>query len=193
MYIIKQLYSPDCPIVVELGCPASSTFPGYKTRMKRNNSEAAVYADSVKVQEGSSGEIDLYAELTAFEQLTPEEKASLAVHPEISTAEENPPEDDNDDSFETASESSINEQVLTLEQKSDIDTASTFETPIDEKGIDANQIQSDVSVKPNGPLESFEGNMFTGDLSRGVCLACGAESTTDDLFCLACGVFIEDF
>jgi len=174
--------------------------------MKRNNSEAAVDADSVEVQESSSVELDLYEELTAFEQLTPEEKASLAVHPEISTAEENPPEDESaqspkyvsdtdnqHDSFETVSESSIHEQVLTLEPKSDIDTASTFETPIDEKSIDANEIQSDVSLKPSGPLESFVGNMFTGDLSRGVCLACGAESTTDDLFCLACGVFIEDF
>jgi Double zinc ribbon len=34
--------------------------------------------------------------------------------------------------------------------------------------------------------------VFSGDLSLGVCLACGAESGADDLFCLVCGVFIDD-
>jgi hypothetical protein len=34
--------------------------------------------------------------------------------------------------------------------------------------------------------------VFAGDLSRGVCLACGAESAAEDLFCVNCGVFIDD-
>jgi hypothetical protein len=34
--------------------------------------------------------------------------------------------------------------------------------------------------------------VFAGDLSRGVCLACGAESAAEDLFCVSCGVFIDD-
>src|SRR5262245_28639951 len=103
MNIIKQLYSPDCPIVVELGCPASSIFPRKETRMKQNNSEAVVYADSVEVQESSTAEIDLYTELASFELLTPEEQASLAVHSAIST-EENPPEDESAESPEYGSD-----------------------------------------------------------------------------------------
>jgi hypothetical protein len=34
--------------------------------------------------------------------------------------------------------------------------------------------------------------VFAGDLSRGVCLACGAGSAAEDLFCVSCGVFIDD-
>lgn len=34
--------------------------------------------------------------------------------------------------------------------------------------------------------------VFAGDLTLGVCLACGAESGADDLFCVSCGVFIDD-
>jgi hypothetical protein len=48
-------------------------------------------------------------------------------------------------------------------------------------------------IGTSGPLETIDGDIeFTGDLSRGTCISCGAESSTDDLFCLACGVFIED-
>jgi predicted amidophosphoribosyltransferase len=34
--------------------------------------------------------------------------------------------------------------------------------------------------------------IFAGDLSLGVCLACGAESGADDLFCVSCGMFIDE-
>lgn len=41
-------------------------------------------------------------------------------------------------------------------------------------------------------LNVFGDFVFAGDLSRGVCLACGAESAAEDLFCVSCGVFIDD-
>ena len=34
--------------------------------------------------------------------------------------------------------------------------------------------------------------VFAGDLTLGVCLSCGAESGADDLFCVSCGVFIDE-
>src|SRR6266478_1281539 len=37
-------------------------------------------------------------------------------------------------------------------------------------------------------LNVFGDVVFSGDLSRGVCLACGAESSAEDLFCVSCGV-----
>jgi hypothetical protein len=41
-------------------------------------------------------------------------------------------------------------------------------------------------------LNVFGDLVFAGDLSRGVCIACGAESSAEDLFCVSCGVFIDD-
>jgi hypothetical protein len=49
--------------------------------------------------------------------------------------------------------------------------------------------------RPSGPLSGLNlppEFFYTGAMSRGVCLACGAESGTDDLFCLTCGVFIDE-
>ena len=49
--------------------------------------------------------------------------------------------------------------------------------------------------RPSGPLSGFSLTpdfVFTGALTRGVCLACGAGSGADDLFCMACGVFIDE-
>ncbi|HLF84040.1 MAG TPA: zinc ribbon domain-containing protein, partial [Blastocatellia bacterium] len=49
--------------------------------------------------------------------------------------------------------------------------------------------------RPSGPLSGLNLTpdfVFTGALSRGVCLACGAESAADDLFCITCGVFIDE-
>lgn len=49
--------------------------------------------------------------------------------------------------------------------------------------------------RPSGPLSGFNlppEIVYTGAMSRGVCLACGAESGADDLFCLTCGVFIDE-
>jgi hypothetical protein len=48
---------------------------------------------------------------------------------------------------------------------------------------------------PSGPLSGFDlpqEMVYTGAMSRGVCLACGAESGADDLFCLACGDFVDE-
>jgi hypothetical protein len=49
--------------------------------------------------------------------------------------------------------------------------------------------------RPTGPLSGFNLTpefIFTGALTRGICLACGCESGAEDLFCLACGVFIDE-
>jgi hypothetical protein len=51
-------------------------------------------------------------------------------------------------------------------------------------------------LRPSGPLSGFNlpaNIVYTGSLARGVCLSCGAaESGADDLFCPACGVFIDE-
>jgi len=56
--------------------------------MKLNHSDAAVRADSINAQTGSSsGEIDLYDDLTAFAELSPEEQMRSVVHPEKTSTE----------------------------------------------------------------------------------------------------------
>lgn len=48
---------------------------------------------------------------------------------------------------------------------------------------------------PSGPLSGFNlprEIIYTGAMSRGVCLACGAESGADELFCLSCGDFVDE-
>src|SRR5580765_2605567 len=60
--------------------------------MKLNHSDAAVRADSINAQTGSSsGEIDLYDDLTAFAELSPEEQMRLVVRPEKTSAETEKP------------------------------------------------------------------------------------------------------
>jgi hypothetical protein len=58
-----------------------------------------------------------------------------------------------------------------------------------------NRISPVAGPRPSGPLSGFNlppEIVYKGTLSRGVCLACGAEAGADDLFCLTCGVFIDE-
>jgi hypothetical protein len=228
-------------------CPASSTFSRKKHRMNRTNSEAAVYVDSVETQE-KPVEIDLYADWTAFERLTPDEQARLAVHPATTAAKEDSAIEDSAQSAECITDSGqastsfvdtdtaegrdiveeqtlsdLNDDQLQLDghtaenqpssssshigddlgeagtliseqiQPEQPDYASTGQTLNGDENSEGKEAGSDVPVTPSGSLGGLESDVeFTGALSRGVCIACGAESSTDDLFCLACGVFIED-
>jgi len=62
-----------------------------------------------------------------------------------------------------------------------------------EDNSETSESESNNVVRSSDSLENLDSVIeFAGTLSRGVCLACGADSPTDDLFCLACGVFIED-
>jgi len=175
--------------------------------MNRTNSEAAVYVDSFEAQENSA-EIDLYDDLAAFERLTPDEQARLAVHPAITAAKEDSAIKDSAQSAECNTDSGklstsfeethigddlieagtlISEQIQP-EQPGYASTVQTFN--VDENS-EAKETGSDVPVTTSGPLGGLDSDVeFTGALSRGVCIACGAESS--DLFCLACGLFIED-
>jgi len=162
--------------------------------MKQNNIEPAVYTDSVEVQMSSRAEIDLYNELTAFEGLTPDEQAQLAIQPEIEAAEENPPKEIAQsgeceyEPVETVFGTSTTDEAAASESEMDSDAKSDFD-----ESSEADDAVSHVVVKSSCPLEDLDdGIEFTGALSSGVCLGCGAESSTDDLFCPACGVFIED-
>jgi hypothetical protein len=79
-----------------------------------------------------------------------------------------------------------------IASESELGSAAIAQTIVEERS-DAIEAGSDIFVKDSDPIENLDGGVeFNGALSRGVCLACGAESSTDDLFCPACDVFIED-
>ena len=79
--------------------------------------------------------------------------------------------------------------------------STTAQSPADSEDAAANVETAEVSPQlfdrsRTGPLLAglsvFGDFVFAGDLSRGVCLACGAESAAEDLFCVSCGVFIDE-
>ena len=168
--------------------------------MERKNNEAGVCATPIEGQAGSGSEIDLYDELTAFSELTPDEQLRLLARPgESSTENRTAP---SEKSGELASTNDIETQA-TAESATgeatgpaDVPTAeASSESVSNQEGSAAtpSEGRADVFVRPSGPLGSLtKGVVFTGSLSRGVCLACGAESGTDDLFCITCGVFIDE-
>ena len=246
--------------------------------MKPNHSDAAVRADSINAQAGSSsGEIDLYDDLTAFAELSPAEQMRLVERPEktstetekpfaedveeehpstepLSTpatiepfesektpnetdntsaekAEKHPspepvlafapiepveavvpapiesvesekrPEETHKTSSEKAEKHPSSEPVLAIAPIEPVEADATALLPAesasdvaDSNGsVERSEVRREVFVRPSGPLGSLtRGFVFTGALSRGVCLACGAESDADDLFCITCGVFIEE-
>ena len=245
--------------------------------MKLNHSDAAVRADSINAQaSSSSGEIDLYDDLTAFAELSPEEQLRLVVRPGKTPAEterpsaeeveephpssellvasapiepvesEKTPEETEKTSAENAEKHPSPEPVPALapiepvegeapiaiepgesERTSDETEKTSAENaekhpspepvlarapiePVEAKAsalpeksasdtadsyafAERNELRREVFVRPSGPLGSLtRGFVFTGALSRGVCLACGAESDADDLFCITCGAFIEE-
>lgn len=158
--------------------------------MEFNNNNAAVCPGTI---DGSTGEIDLYDALAAFADLAPAEKQRLVEVAEKPLAETEAPEKD--------------DQRLSTEP---VLVSTAIKPPEPEETIAAAKFPSagepDLSTsaapteahrelewpRPSGPLGSLmQGFVFTGDLSGGVCIACGAESGADELFCIACGVFIE--
>jgi len=84
------------------------------------------------------------------------------------------------------------ELVQAVASEPKMNGAATAQTIVEERS-ETIEPGSDVNVTGSDPIENLDSSVeFTGTLSRGVCLACGAESSTDDLFCPACDVSIED-
>ena len=193
--------------------------------MERNDNEAGVCASPIDAQTGASGEIDLYGELTAFAELSPDEQRRLLDRPKPRSDENSPPAQGTSDLVpvgdvvpsneivpasdlvpttefvpreesltQTAPESVTTEAIDSVEAEAvqpSPESGSGLEDPT--ASVEPPGVRADVFVRPSGPLGSItKGFVFTGALSRGVCIGCGAESGTDDLFCIACGVFIDE-
>ncbi|MEK6324083.1 MAG: zinc ribbon domain-containing protein [Acidobacteriota bacterium] len=162
-----------------------------KTRMEFNKNEGAVHDSSTNVEAVSSAaELDLYDELIAFATLSPAEQRRLVARPEKSAENAAEPPDPESVSTQPA--------IKPVEEESSEPAA---ESVSDSEDSNAQGQIGDVSPelfdrsRTGALLASLSVSpdfVFAGDLSRGVCLACGAESGADDLFCVTCGVFIDE-
>ncbi len=166
-----------------------------KTRMQFDANLAPARANPVSGQAGSSitHEIDLYDELLAFVDLTPDEqrlyltdKTSVNEAPEPSSPEPAEPETVEELDPETA--------VSPVESPFVFADSTPLDVKLDEKldetleVTDAVDELSDVS----DPLADLNlDGPFTDVLPGKDCLACGAESGADDLFCMSCGSFLN--
>ena len=168
-------------------------------------------------------EINLYEELIAFVELSPEEQRSYLERqyersPEIVThlmpAETLPAEPIPAEHFELETASAHADTQIAEDRDMNVDIFTAKFTLADEGLVMPVAEPTSVSAKAEEPghrrQASFElpdlfratgplaGLMprpevtFTGAMTKGVCLACGAESGVDDLFCMTCGAFIDE-
>jgi hypothetical protein len=151
-------------------------------RPKKSVEEAVEppYSDSVSTHNTSSS---VEIEATELEAETISEPDDAIADGEISKI-----------SSEASEGSSLNGSLA-------VPSLTTAQSPSDAEDSTANREMSGVSAplfdrSRTGPLLAglnvIPEFVFAGDLSLGVCLACGAESGADDLFCVSCGVFIDE-
>ena len=168
-----------------------------------------------------AGEIDLYAELLTFAELPPEEQRRLPARPQEPVLEALKPPADSIDTHNTDSQGEIeaiepeagtdtgaddSSEVTAINSKDSKNSRASGSLAVDttaqtrSKEATENPDLSDpvrqlFDRSRTGPLLAglnVPDSLFAGDLSLGTCLACGAESGADDLFCVSCGVFIDD-
>ncbi|MEK6288789.1 MAG: hypothetical protein AABO57_23985 [Acidobacteriota bacterium] len=194
--------------------------------MEFNKTDAAIPASPTSAEATSTvaGEIDLYEELKAFEELTSAEQRRLVERLQNAAAAEEvsqslpaepvltqPPMPEAADgaparravesvSVYQGSNEPVAEPVLTqlpvLEAADSAPARRAVESVSVYQGskepVEAHLRPFEISYA-SGPLTEMSPLLlFIGALSRGVCLACGAESGVDDLFCITCGVFIDE-
>lgn len=146
--------------------------------MKPSNSEA-LRPGSIHEQTNSSfvDEIDLYNELIAFAALPDEQRRK-----EQAPVERRPEGKVNRVGLEPVRTTAPIEREASalLNEESEPTVEITLATPESFPGYSS----SLASLSPQTP--------FRGAITRGVCLACGAESGANDLFCIACGAFVDE-
>lgn len=164
---------------------------------------APARANPLPGQSGSLGaeEIELYEELLAFVEMSPEEqrlyfaKAKSVSEPPQST---NPssPADVEPKSIESldheAMESCGPEAILRIDPETVSPSAFAYSdsTPLDEEvAVTETVVELSDDCDPLVDLNLDGG--FSSVLSGKDCLACGAESGADDLFCMSCGSFLN--
>jgi len=170
--------------------------------MHLSNSEAMLRSGSGSLS-AVLDEIDLYADLCDFLDLSPEERSQAADQqdsrqlPEVAEPKKPEPEPATTLACETEHEQS----ERTFDH---LNTSAIEETPAC-VATPKFRVAQETEFEGMSPLEMFETFALDdksfcvgskaearGVLSRGVCLSCGAESEAEDLFCVTCGTFLDE-
>lgn len=164
---------------------------------------APARANTIPGQPRSLGtEIELYEELLAFAEMSPEEQrlyfeeAKSESEPPQATGPSSPVEPEGIESIdpepmqscEPEAIESIDPEIVSPSAESVV--AYSDATPLDEE-VEVTEPTCELS-DGNDPLVdlNLDGG-FTNVLSGKDCLACGAGSAADDLFCMSCGSFLN--
>lgn len=169
--------------------------------MQIDNSDAVQRADSISLS-GAIDEIDLYPDLCRFMDLSPErvgqrhqpdsKKPHLAgpVKHEFGTT----PTPASDVELELTKHRRALELLNThaSQEKSPPESSahSVIEQTIHLDGMSPLEVLESLTFEHQSIISAAD----VGDdrlLARGVCLACGAESEAEDLFCVTCGTFLD--
>lgn len=159
---------------------------------------APARAKPVPGQAGSSiaGEIDLYDELLAFAEMSPEEQRLYLTDTNSDTESDTtfvnevpqaaqpscsaPVESETVDSVALATAQSIADSLVVYGDS----------TPLDEE-IEVTRAGLELSDTGDPLVDlDLDGALFSVTPGKD-CLACGAESAADDLFCMSCGSFLN--
>jgi len=75
---------------------------------------------------------------------------------------------------------------VAVESPAAVEASSNLSGPADSRLV--------TSPKPSGPLSGLNlpsNIVYTGTIAAGACISCGAETGEEDLFCVACGGFVD--
>lgn len=156
------------------------------------NNKAGDRAGSIDAETASSvaGETDLYGELMAFLALSPDRQRRQSDRtdkpsPPVAAEHAHPKP--------VATTTPLREQVEATIVEPKAESASVYEDSEEPSELSNAVPPIFEGASPSGSLAGLSPDFpFTGALSRGVCIACGAESGADDLFCITCGAFIDE-
>lgn len=171
-----------------------SNFHSKENRMQFDANPAPACTNRLPGQAGSSieGELDLYDELLAFAEMSPEEQelyltdtesVTQSVNQDLETQQPSAPEHaeaerSNSIDCERATSPVVCSTVAT-------DSTSLYET------FEVTQTVVESSDASDPLVDLNLDGALTSVLSGKDCLACGAESDANDLFCMSCGSFLN--
>lgn len=164
---------------------------------------APARVNPVPGQGGSvASEIDLYDDLLAFVELSPDEQrrylANLDSASEAPKASQPIPASTASEAVEKV-DPEIEALVVDIDSVPSPENVESIQTVVDasdigeplNEGLEAAQPVVGFSGATDPLVDLNLDNGFTGELCGKDCLACGARSADDDLFCMRCGSFLN--
>lgn len=165
------------------------------SRMNFNLSQPESVEDSARLQMPAEPkvEIDLYDDLESFSKLPPKDrvKAAFDSHAIDLRGEPTRPTVHDSNSQNSAvvdqtAEALIPQASSVLDQPPPVVSFATAPEAVESPASPTSAESGKPPVKPEGEFQ------FTGAISPGVCVGCGAESGSDDLFCAGCAEFVDE-